>query len=96
MSAFEGLSELEAIMRILPSLHQIERGAGFCEDRGYGWSVAMEEREGRALIAEAFAKFPRLGELMPDRAEALRNGTVLACTATSLDIERALAVLSAT
>lgn len=63
----------KALERLRPILARIEQGAQFCQDRGHGWTVEMEDREGRPLIAQLVADNPRLAELMPDLAARLTN-----------------------
>lgn len=63
----------KALDRIRPLLAQMERGAGFCEDRGYGWSVESEDREGRPVIAQLVASHPQLAEVLPQLAKCLAD-----------------------
>lgn len=83
MGRFDGDDAAQAFSRILHSLMQISRGASFCEDRGFGWAIDDEMKEGRAFIAEAFAAFPELRERMPQRAKALAEDTLLANVSSS-------------
>lgn len=78
MGAFDNDDAAKAFSRIHHCLKQISRGSSFCEDRGFGWTMENEMKEGRDFIAEAFAAFPELGQLMPGIAEALSKNILLA------------------
>lgn len=89
MGAFDGLSIEEAFPRILRTLYRMDEGALFCADRGMPWTMETEEREGRSFVAEAFAAYPRLRELMPARAAALAKGELLGQTPFFTEVEKA-------
>ncbi|MFT3810377.1 MAG: hypothetical protein QM698_10700 [Micropepsaceae bacterium] len=89
MGSFDGDTIETAFRRIAPSLYRIDEGALFCMDRNYPWTLEIEEREGRSFIAEAFAAFPRLAELMPARAEALAKGELLGNAPFASEIDKA-------
>ena len=90
------MDDLEAFMYIVTILQQIDRGAGFCEDRGFGWSVEMEEREGRSLVAKFFADHPRLATLMPELAGQLATGRPLGDISSGEILRRTEVALRAT
>jgi hypothetical protein len=55
--------ELEHIGSIL---QRIDRGAGFCEDRGFGWTWEMEKAEGTDGLFEKLRAWPILRRLLPN------------------------------
>lgn len=77
MSRFAGKTVDQAFQMILHSLMQISKGAGFCEDRGMGWTMESEKAQSRDLIEEAFAAFPELRTMMPDHAAKIAEGALL-------------------
>ena len=95
MGGGDGLALKEAFARILPVLMRIERGALFCLDRKFPWTMEMEDREGRALVAEAFAAFPGLASMMPQRAAALAQGRLLGDAGLASEIDAAREALGA-
>lgn len=56
------LRELDFIAAVFA---RIEDGAGFCEDRGFGWTAEMERAEGTDRIVEALRAWPILRRLLP-------------------------------
>ena len=90
------MDDLAAFLRVVPVLQRIDRGAGLCEDRKFGWTVDIEEREGRKQVADAFAAHPRLAFLMPELAERLATGRPLGSISSSDILSRAEAALRAT
>lgn len=56
------LRELDFIAAVFA---RIESGAGFCEDRGFGWTAEMERAEGTDRIVEALRAWPVLRRLLP-------------------------------
>lgn len=89
MGAFDHDDAAGALRRILPILDRIEQGALFCMDRRFPWTIDLEDREGRALVAEAFAAFPELAAMMPERAAKLAAGALLGDASFACEIEQA-------
>lgn len=46
-------------------LKEIDRGAGFCEDRGFGWTLENERRAGIDDVRALFETYPALNTLLP-------------------------------
>lgn len=77
MAARSDSDTRRAFERLRPILARIEQGAQFCADRGFPWTVEMEDKEGRPVIARVFADHPRLAEVMPDAARCLAQNQPL-------------------
>jgi hypothetical protein len=67
-----------ALQHIKHVLAEIDRGAGFCEDRGFGWTIENERCAGiddvRALFdtrPELSTRLPKLAELLADRTRVI-------------------------
>ncbi|MDB5386266.1 MAG: hypothetical protein JWM11_1912 [Planctomycetaceae bacterium] len=77
------LSELDYMAQVFSV---IDRGAGFCEDRGFGWTAEMERAEGTDRIFARLREWPILRRLMP-RIRHLRHETspVIGTNSTPMD-----------
>lgn len=60
------LVKLQMIQRVLA---QISEGAGFCEDRGFGWTIENERRAGIDDVRATFHDWHELVTLLPKLAE---------------------------
>lgn len=60
---------LVTLDRIRHVLAEIDRGAGFCEDRGFGWTIDNERRAGIDDVHTAFQTWPELSTLLPRLAK---------------------------
>lgn len=93
MSAFDGIDAREALQRIIGCMDRIEEGSLFCMDRNLPWTLKEEERAGRSHIAEAFAAFPELAAMMPERAGRLARGELLGKAIYPSEVTNALKAL---
>lgn len=55
-------AELEYVSDVFA---RVDRGAGFCEDRGFGWTAAMERAGGTDRVFESLRAWPILRRLLP-------------------------------
>ena len=53
------------LVSIAGVLKQLDRGAGFCEDRGFGWTAGMERAEGTGRVFASLRAWPILRRLLP-------------------------------
>lgn len=74
------MTDIESLRRLLHQLErikyvleEIDRGAGFLEDRGFGWSIDLERRAGIDDVRAAFDSAPELSALLPRLAGLLRD-----------------------
>ncbi|MGL4423659.1 MAG: hypothetical protein ACRCZF_23585 [Gemmataceae bacterium] len=58
-------------------LHEIDKGAGLCEDHHIDWKVELENECGRDKLEAMFRDNPEFGQRMPELAKLLEENIAI-------------------